>query len=224
MSVEGTATNDVLKGKVIAIPQIDNTLTKEGFGADAKATGDKIKEIETKLEEVETNTTDKFLPLDGGELKGALKIKRYDNGFSTVDKNHSADVDYGTYMADTDKDGNSVKMSVSALYDTFSYTDKAGNVRKVHHEGNKPFGNYTGNGSATARTIDTGGIGRLCLIYCSDYVVLATPKGAFKVTLANSTVGWILATNLYYLNGQLIMNTGGEAVNKADETYYYQVI
>lgn len=224
MSVEGTATNDVLKGKVIAIPQIDNTLSKEGFGADAKATGDKIKEIETKLEEVETNTTDKFLPLEGGELSGSLKIKRHDNGFSTVDKNHSADADYGTFIADTTKDGKSAKVSVSAGLNLLTFTDNTSNIRDIHHEGNKPFGNYTGNGSATQRVIDTKGLGRLCLIYCSDYVVLATPKGAFKVTLADSSLGWILATNLYYLNGQLIMSTGGEAVNKANETYYYQVI
>ena len=34
-----------LKGKVFNIPQIDETLTKEGYGADAKAVGDKLSEM-----------------------------------------------------------------------------------------------------------------------------------------------------------------------------------
>lgn len=250
MSVEGNATsNNELVGRIIPVPQVDTTLTKEGYSAEAKATGDKIKALEEEhkkytlpnasavsydktesglasenTQEAIDEIAKNYLPKSGGELSGALKVKRYDNGFSTVDKNHSASADYGTFVADTSKDGKSAKVSVCALLGTFTYTDPDSNIRNVHHEGNKPFGNYTGNGSAVERTIETGGIGRLCLIYCSDYLVLATPKGAFKVTIADGTLGWIFAENLYYLNGKIIMATGGVAVNGADETYYYQVI
>jgi hypothetical protein len=37
--------NEGLKGRVHAIPQIDETLTKEGYGADAKVVGDKLKTL-----------------------------------------------------------------------------------------------------------------------------------------------------------------------------------
>jgi hypothetical protein len=256
MSVEGKATNDVLQGRVVTIPQTDETLSKAGYSADAKTTGEKIKALEDKYKDVTTpdaskvdydNTTSKLsaenvqsaideivakaiqdiagvLKLTGGELSGSLKIKHHDNGWSTLDKNHSATADYGTYIADTSKNGKSAKVSVCAELNTLTFTNIASEVHDIFHEGNKPFGEYVGNGSATERVIDTKGIGRLCLIYCSDYLVLATPKGAFKVTLSDGTLGWILATNLYFVNGKLNIATGGEAVNKADETYYYQVI
>lgn len=38
-----------LKGKVVTIPTVDNTLSKEGYAADAKATGNKIKTLESYL-------------------------------------------------------------------------------------------------------------------------------------------------------------------------------
>ncbi len=36
-----------LEGKVFEIPKIDETLTKDGYGADAKAVGDKFKEMKS---------------------------------------------------------------------------------------------------------------------------------------------------------------------------------
>ena len=261
MSVEGTAkTDSLLVGKVIAIPQVDETLEKKGYGADAKVTGDKLRDLEYTLKnfsQPKANTVEynnkasglraidvqeaideivsramddinalanKYLSLNGGELKGALKVKRFDNGFSTVDKNHSETNDYGTFVADTTKDGKSAKISVSALLNLLTFTDAEGNIRDVHHEGNKPFGEYTGNGSTASRTIDTKGFGKLCMVYSSEHALLVTPKGALKVVLTDGTIKWIASSNLHYVDGKLIMASDNVAFNKADTTYYYQVL
>lgn len=259
MSVEGNAVaTDVLKGKIVKIPQIDSTLTKEGYGADAKKVGEELKKLKTNvdgnakasaisfanagsgldatdvqkaIEEVVSKAKSdleglakKYLALTGGTLTGALKMQSCDNGHGVINKNHSEAADYGTYMQDTSKSGVTAKVTVCAEYGTFTYTDKDQNVRDVHHAGNKTFGNYTGNGSTASRTIDTKGIGRLCLVYSSGYTLFVTPKGALKVTLTDSSISWISSTNLHYLDGKIVIASDNEAFNKSNETYYYQVI
>lgn len=44
--------NEGLRGRVHQIPQIDETLTKEGYGADAKATGAKFAEISSRIDKM----------------------------------------------------------------------------------------------------------------------------------------------------------------------------
>lgn len=74
MSLEGTAeaTNEI-KGRIYAVPQADETLTKEGYAADAKVTGDELKERVKKADIVDNLTTeDSERPLSakqGAELK-----------------------------------------------------------------------------------------------------------------------------------------------------------
>lgn len=256
--MEGEVKNDILqklKGKVISVIQCDKTLTKEGFGADAKVVGDRLKEIKDgipKANELEYNNetsgleantfqgaideivakavkdiqdlANVYLSLNGGELKGPLNVKRYDNGFSTFDKNHSETADYGTFMADTTKDGKTAKVSVCAALGTMTYTDVEGNIRDVHHEGSKPFGSYIGNGSATERTIDTKGIGRLAILYNKDNLSFVTPQGAVSIDTSAGTIDWVTSTKVNFLNGLLTLATTGEAFNIADKEYYYQVI
>lgn len=259
MSIEGNAVaKNVLKGKIVRIPQIDSTLTKEGYGADAKIVGDKLKEmnnnvsnnskasaisflnegsgLEAKnvqqaiIEIVNKAKTDLenlakvYLAVSGGTLTGLLKMQSCENGHGAINKNHSETADYGTYMQDTSKSGASAKVTVCAEYGTFTYTDAEQNVRDVLHEGNKAFSNYTGNGGTASRTIDTKGIGRLCLVYSSGYILFVTPKGALKVTLADSSISWISSTNIHYLDGKIVIASDNEAFNKSNETYYYQVI
>ncbi len=256
--MEGEAKNDILpelKGKVISILQCDDTLSKSGFGADAKVVGDKLKELETKIpkaNEMEYNNENSglnantfqgaideivakavkdmqdlanlYLSLNGGELKGALKVKHHDNGFATLDKNHSATADYGTFIADTANDGKSAKVSVCAALGTLTYTDADGNIRDIHHEGSKPFGSYIGNGNATERTINTKGIGRLAILYNKDNLSFVTPQGAVSIDTSAGTIEWVSSTKVRFLNGVLTLATSGEAFNIADKEYNYQVI
>lgn len=60
MSLEGNAVAErVLKGELVPIPRIDNTLTKEGQAAEAKATGAALDELNKDLNNAITTATSK---------------------------------------------------------------------------------------------------------------------------------------------------------------------
>lgn len=94
----------------------------------------------------------------------------------------------------------------------------------IHHAGNKPSGTYTGNGSSASRTISTGGIGRMLLVYPegSNEFVIVTPQGAIRKT--SSTLAGLKADYAYYVNGELHLATSGNGLNDSGVTYYYQCI
>ena len=287
-----------LTGRIVSIPKIDNTLTKDRYAADAKVTGDELElrlkktdvvdnlvtansekplsanqgveikrqldainmsqagtvgynntdsglaatnmqsaidEVASNIKDVEgdvetiASTVDKFADdylkkNGGGMVKGTVKVQNADNGYGEVSKNNSDTADYGTQLLDATNDGKSAKVAVSAANDTFTYTDRDGNIRNVFHEGSKPFGEYKGNGSATPRTIDTKGIGRIILVYCSTHQAYITPKGADVIDLTTGERKWIDNTKTNYLSGKISLMTANEALNKANETYYYQGI
>lgn len=268
-----------LKGKILTIPQADETLTKKGYFADAQAVGKALEERVEKNDIVDSLTSNakdrplsanqgtllrklikdintsaagtvgydntssgltatnmqsavdevaeiakKALPQTGGTINGYLHIKNVDNGLGWFGKNHSATEDYGTHMTDVAKDGKSSNVSICSALGTFTYTDPEGNIRDVFHEGTKPFGHYVGNGSANERIIETKGIGRLILVYNSDYFSFVTPEGALVVKLSEGTIRWIDSGKVYYLNGNLGLNLTNEAFNEAGKTYYYQAI
>lgn len=76
--MDGTVNTEVLelKGKIVAIPSVDASLTKSGYAADAKATGDAL-DARVKVVDVVDNLTsdvsDKPLSAkQGAELKRQL--------------------------------------------------------------------------------------------------------------------------------------------------------
>jgi hypothetical protein len=139
-------------------------------------------------------------------------------------KNNSATEDYGTQLSDMAKDGKTAKIAVNVSMNRASNTDNAGNVKHLHHDGNKPFGSYIGNGSAVSRMIDTKGIGRLILVYNKDNFSFVTPQGALSIDTSDGTIEWIGSAKVYFLNGTLGITTTSEAFNIADKEYFYQVI
>jgi hypothetical protein len=44
---------DNLKGKITRIPVADKTLSKEGYAADAKKTGDELARVEARLDDID---------------------------------------------------------------------------------------------------------------------------------------------------------------------------
>lgn len=269
-----------LQGKVVSIPRVDATLTKEGYAADAKATGEalqtrvKITDIvdglasdatdkplsakqgkelrkqiadmslsgaggvsydnsesglsgatmQTAMDEVASIAKNAVSKNGGDMINGPVNVRHVVNGYSTLNKNHSEEADYGTQVVDRDAYDKTVFISLCAAYNTFTFTDRDGNVRDIHHEGNKPFIEYTGNGSADERTIQTKGFGRLAVLYCSTHCSLVTPKGAFVANLSNGSISWVDSGKLSFFNGNLVTGTANEMCNKADETYYLQVV
>lgn len=95
----------------------------------------------------------------------------------------------------------------------------------ILHTGNKPSGSYTGNGDATARTIDTGGIG-WCLYIASggNCGMFVTPFGATGISYANGAVSYIPVAECSFDGGVLKIATTNPVVNGNGGTYYYQVL
>ena len=264
---EVVETQRTVKGRIVYIPEIDKTLTKDGYSADAKTVGDKINLLAEVIKNIEgsgmglatgvlydnTNSgidattvqnaidelvtalnnysqtltalnTDALRKSTGGMMKGTFMVQNADNGYGSFMKNNSATADYGTQFSDVSKSGKIAKIVVNALSNLLNFVDSDSNIRAIHHEGNKAFGNYSGNGSTTARTIATKGIGRLVLVYCSTHQALVTPKGANVTDLSTGETSWIDSAKVNYLSGNLNLATNNEAFNKSNETYYYQVI
>lgn len=204
--------------------QLDDMDISSAGGVDYNNTesGLSATNMQSAIDEV-AETAKNALPKSGGTVK-ELNVQAVDNGYGSVSKNHSSSADYGTQLVDTTKDGKSAKVSVSAALGTLTYTDTEENVNDIHHAGNKPFGNYAGNGSVGTRTIATKGIGRVALVYCSTHTAFVTPKGAFVVDLGDGGFSWIDSAKVHYLNGNLILETNNDAFNKSGVTYYYQAL
>lgn len=88
---------------------------------------------------------------------------------------------------------------------------------------NKPTGSYTGNGSSSKRTIDTGGVGNAAIIRAGDIFALVTISGAVgkKGTSSPFTLNYNYAQ---FIDGILYLNTTDSAFNTSGTTYEYQVI
>ena len=98
----------------------------------------------------------------------------------------------------------------------------------ILHTGNKPSGSYTGNGSATSRTIDTGGLGGLggLLVYTGGNVVIVTGGGGFSVNTSTGEIFVFKHTDAAFdTNGVLTLNMGNNTpLNHNGTLYYYQVL
>jgi hypothetical protein len=170
-----------------------------------------------------------YLPKSGGTLSGTLNTNSGWNGLI----GDSAHVQVRARSAQND-DKN--YRSLRILNSTFeSNTENAlefyelingvGSSRKILHTGNKPSGAYTGNGSATARTVKVGGIGRCLMVRrvgSEDFAIVTESgyigrKGGVVVTGADA----------YWTNdggGNLYMATTSEIFNASGASHYYELL
>jgi len=103
-----------------------------------------------------------------------------------------------------------------------AYTDK---VYNLLHTGNKPSGTYTGNGSATSRTVDTKGIGSAVLVTgASSYAMFVTKVGGIGLSNNGDTPLLLSYAKCHYENGILTIATDSATVNASGGTYTYQVL
>lgn len=94
----------------------------------------------------------------------------------------------------------------------------------ILHTGNKPRGSYTGNGSATARTIEMGGIGSCLVIYGYSGFALVTYQGTIVMNGAANKISILNSSQCKYQNGVLTLATNDAVVNNNGTTMYYQVL
>ena len=104
------------------------------------------------------------------------------------------------------------------------YLDNTGNtsnVKSLLHTGNKPTGTYTGNGSATSRTVNVGGVGEALLISNSiKGIAIVTSDGAFGVGADGNPVH-IPSAECKFVSGVLTTATTNALVNADSYGYKY---
>ena len=103
-----------------------------------------------------------------------------------------------------------------------------GSDKALFGEHNKPIGKYTGNGSREERTIATGGIGNMLLIWndTNEQVVIALPHcGIYTNPDADDASLTVkLSTRISYENGVLTFDGAADTYNADGVVYRYQCI
>lgn len=165
---------------------------------------------------------DEVLPLTGGTLSGDLRL-----GNSMI---VCTDIMNAFYICGDRNRYNALLIEgvdeypVQTAFRVARYDGGVYNSYPIFGENNKPFGSYTGNGSASKRTIDTKGIGRLLLVYKegSDIAALVTPQGALVKNIGEAD--GTQAGSAFFVNGVFTIATTSAYFNQSGATYYYQVI
>lgn len=184
--------------------------------------------------EIWSGWSTEFLPLTGGTLSGYVVLEKWLDmnnpnylGRAKFAKNSSESTDNGTYIRDYDTNDNSLTLIIQALTNEIFMHSSANNTNyKIYGEHNKPSGTYTGNGSSSTRTIETGGIGNAIVIWetSSKKFTIATPCGAFYCTPSDTTLKVNSINSVAFYNGILHIGTNYENVNGNGLTYNYQIL
>lgn len=167
---------------------------------------------------IELADASKVLSLTGGTLSGTLNFFA-DRG--------SVGTEYDTSVTSTYL--RSLFGDESYLIDVSNYgiryfkgtkEDKFKNSYSIFGEHNKPSGSYTGNGSATSRTITVGGIGNLLITYSANGSAFITRLGA--IILSSGTMKALTYSEAHYQDGILTLATTDSVINANSISVYYE--
>ena len=173
------------------------------------------------------------LPRDGSAaMTGQLHIDTTNTNKGVIIGGNSLNA----YFASIGADGPNYQRTMQ-IKNNDSYADAAtalqysvwtdGNPQEylILHTGNKPSGYYTGNGDATERTIATGGIGNVCIVYGGAGIAIVTPNGAACGGGDGPlTPGSLPTSEIRFNNGVLTIKTAAGVVNGSGGWYEYQVL
>lgn len=186
---------------------------------------------------IELADASKFLPLTGGTLSGNLTISkvfpelllRYTDLENFLDLFMASD---GWLYLQNRTDGNNnqsiiVKKqsdSIDEAVKLYRRVNRTANSYSLFGEHNKPSGSYTGNGSATSRTIQTGGLGDAVLVISKtkSTSLIVTPSGAFGKT--GGSIGYFGYDTAHFENKILTIASTDVALNANTVTYTYRVL
>ena len=165
-------------------------------------------------------------PLDGSEkMTGSLKIKDY----GEVDGSSSL-----TYLK-SKKDINNFRYLriINPLLTDYTkekaiqwgnVIDSSEKTYDLYGSHNKPAASYTGNGSATSRTVAVGGVGEVLTITSDIGMALVTNRGAICLDRHTGTVSGLKSYEVNYQNGVLTIAATSGFVNANATSYWYQVL
>lgn len=169
-----------------------------------------------------------FLPLDGSVPMSGNTL-----GFNSFQQSV-----YGSYNTvslrnwkstnDINKNGYDLSLyrnlgANNALY-LQEYVDGKATSYRIFGEHNKPSGTYTGNGSATSRMIEIGGIGNAVIVICTanSTALIITASGAFGKT--GGSTGYFSYDTVHFTNGIITIASTDGSLNASGKNYTYQVL
>lgn len=189
---------------------------------------DKVVTVES-LGAVYNELNDNKLSLSGGTLSGALE---FNEGYGRILANATqTQIETRNVAGNTDNrrviNIRNSDAGVGLQY-ALSLLDIADGKTTTHHiygTHNKPSGNYSGNGSATSRTIEIGGVGGILAVFSGSYMIgFITQNGAVFFNTTNSTVKCFSVSVAKYSNGVLTIASNDTFLNGDGNTYHYQVL
>ena len=139
-------------------------------------------------------------------------------------KDASASNDYGTCVSDIDKNGGIAMLNVRSSADLINKLSMyVGSTRyAIHGAHTKPWGSYTGNGSAAARQVNTTGNGYACIVHSASGTSIVMARGAIRV--GGGVFSWLPSGQAYFKNGILYIATTDSALNTSGTSYSYEVL
>lgn len=139
-------------------------------------------------------------------------------------KDASTSTDYGTCVADIDKNGGIDMMNVRRAADLLNKVSLyVGSTRyPIYGAHTKPWGSYTGNGTATARQVNTTGNGYACIVHSANGTSIVFARGAMRI--AGGAFSWLPSGQAYFKNGILYIATTDSALNTSGTSYSYEVL
>lgn len=102
--------------------------------------------------------------------------------------------------------------------------DGSTNYYNILHTGNKPTGTYTGNGSATERNINIGGIGGIVYLYNRGTGEGALAYGNGVLVFRGSEVTHLTSSTGYFWEGTLKIKSSNGTINGSGNTIDYWLL
>ena len=166
-------------------------------------------------------TTDNFLPLTGGTLSGGLYITK--NGGIFADSGEIAIAAYSNENSEQRRALSLKNPNTEIAYALLVYDAIIQKNYIIFGEHNKPSGFYTGNGDATFRSINTGGIGSLCVVHGNNYCSIIGDYGGIWWNTSGQT-GVFSTSATRFKDGNLYLTTASQELNGNGGSYYYQIL
>ena len=201
--------------------QVGNAKTLDGHGAEYFATAE-----DTKAVKIKGSVNTLFTPTEEGTWFVASEDSTFPYTYGLLE------IRYGSYELEYVATFKSTGVDNRLYYTTFtnghwgvwkSFATMA-ELANYIAKADKPTGTYTGNGSATERTIAVGGIGNCLLVrrISSEDFAIVTESG--YIGKKGGTV--VCGADAYYSRGgqHLYMATISELFNANGGSYYYELL
>lgn len=185
------------------------------------------------FDSIEADLADKFSKL-GGSINGNMTVQNTAPGVEFWDpeadarsklyKDANASNDYGTCIADIDKNAGTDMLNIRRTADLLNKLSLyvGGTRYPIYGAHTKPWGSYTGNGAAAVRQVNTTGNGYACIVHSTAGTCIVMARGAMRV--GGGTFSWLPSGQAYFKNGILYIATTDSVLNTSGTSYSYEVL